>query len=167
MSLVYLTFPLSYSQGFYSRWGQLAHLTKLQSFISKRNRKKRWHRQTISSSENCWELRYMTKHTRSTMPRLSSSAWTFCSLHYIHGLLENTAVAAILENNSVLGLENYATRMRWANIWATSLKYGCWTAALAVILFCGSYRSIWDNRSSPSGSKLGIISCTSKFHPWN
>jgi len=28
----------SVSQGFYSRWGQLAHLTKLQSFISKRNR---------------------------------------------------------------------------------------------------------------------------------
>ncbi len=27
-----------FSQGFYSRWGQLAHLTKLQSFISKRNR---------------------------------------------------------------------------------------------------------------------------------
>ena len=28
------------SQGFYSRWGQLAHLTKLQFFIRKRNRQK-------------------------------------------------------------------------------------------------------------------------------
>jgi len=34
----------------------------------------------------------------------------------VHGLLGNTAAAAILENKSMLGLENYATRMRWANI---------------------------------------------------
>ncbi len=31
----------SVSQGFYSRWGQLAHLTKLQSFIRKRNRQEK------------------------------------------------------------------------------------------------------------------------------
>ena len=30
----------SINQGFYSRWGQLAHLTELQSFIRKRNRQK-------------------------------------------------------------------------------------------------------------------------------
>ena len=31
---------LKVSQGFYSRWGQLAHLAKLQSVIRKRNRQK-------------------------------------------------------------------------------------------------------------------------------
>ncbi len=47
------------SQGFYSRWGQLAHLTKLQSFISKRNRqdgnidKQNHHQKTVGKLSPC------------------------------------------------------------------------------------------------------------------
>jgi len=41
----------SVSQRFYNRWGQLADLTKLQSFIRKRNRQRRWYRQTKSPGD--------------------------------------------------------------------------------------------------------------------
>jgi hypothetical protein len=51
------------SQGFYSRWGQLAHLTRLQSFIRKRNRQKsnmykqNHHQETIENLSLC--LKYI------------------------------------------------------------------------------------------------------------
>ena len=71
----------------------------------------------------------------------------------------NYTISELLHGRTVLLDHSQATRMRWANNCATSLKYGCCTAALAVILRDGSYLNICDSKSSPRGSRLGTISC--------
>jgi len=59
------------SQGFYSRWGQLAPLTKLQSFIRKRNRQKcnidkqNYRQETVRKLSPCVGSTYMCNKPES------------------------------------------------------------------------------------------------------
>ncbi len=56
----------SVSQGFYSRWGQLAHLSKLQFFIRKRKRqnsnidKQNHHQKTVEKLSPCFGSTYIS-----------------------------------------------------------------------------------------------------------